>query len=313
MPRFVTISPTHVAGEKRNTWARFRDGKYIAIGWLVDTDLSSWSREAISAELEKREEPSWRDGQHDLTRFVHDLEIGDMVAITNTNTSILGVGIITSDYYFDATAHDTGDARDKYTHFRAIRWLSTDEWMRSDVILPGETSWEPRGTLGRINPSVPAYVWRRLNLDASHHFQNDLSGEETRQFGGSGAGFQSDPARRRAVETFAVELAVSHYESKGYDVEEKGRPFDLLCRKGSEELKVEVKGTETQADYIILTKNEVNCARAHSMELFVVDSVQSSQEANGAWKCDGGQVTVIQPWKPEEKRLEVLSYTYRLL
>ncbi len=36
MPKFTTISPTHIPGKKEYAWERFREGHYVAIGWLDD-------------------------------------------------------------------------------------------------------------------------------------------------------------------------------------------------------------------------------------------------------------------------------------
>lgn len=40
MPKFTTISPTHIEGKKRYAWERCQEGGYVAIGWLQRTDLS---------------------------------------------------------------------------------------------------------------------------------------------------------------------------------------------------------------------------------------------------------------------------------
>jgi hypothetical protein len=48
MPQFTTVSPTHIAGQKPRAWERFRDGRYVAIGWLNDIDLTGKSMEEIS-------------------------------------------------------------------------------------------------------------------------------------------------------------------------------------------------------------------------------------------------------------------------
>ena len=39
MPKFTTISPTSVPGHKPHAWERFRDGRYVAIGWLLGVRL----------------------------------------------------------------------------------------------------------------------------------------------------------------------------------------------------------------------------------------------------------------------------------
>ncbi|MET4648167.1 hypothetical protein ABID95_007937 [Streptomyces atratus] len=44
---------------------------------------------------------------------------------------------------------------------------------------------------------------------------------------GAGAGYQADPLKRKAVELYAEDRAVAHYESQGWTVERIGKPYDL--------------------------------------------------------------------------------------
>ncbi|HEX9367842.1 MAG TPA: DUF3883 domain-containing protein, partial [Vicinamibacterales bacterium] len=63
-------------------------------------------------------------------------------------------------------------------------------------------------------------------------------------------------------------------------------PFDLLCRDGSRERRVEVKGTTALGLSVLLTRNEVRHAQAKDrpMALFVVSEIT----ANAAGDCSGG-------------------------
>ena len=51
--------------------------------------------------------------------------------------------------------------------------------------------------------------------------------------------------------------------SRGYEVHDrsKNRSFDLECTRSGERLLVEVKGTTTSGDQVLLTKNEVKLAQ----------------------------------------------------
>ena len=69
-----------------------------------------------------------------------------------------------------------------------------------------------------------------------------------------GQSFQVDPRIRKVVEDYAVELARKHFEDEGYRVEIKGKPFDLHCAKAHEVLYVEVKGTQTEGEEILMTR-----------------------------------------------------------
>ena len=77
----------------------------------------------------------------------------------------------------------------------------------------------------------------------------------------------ADPEQRSAIERRAVSLAKIHDEGLGFDVVEKGKPFDLLCMPGSRcaegarVIHVEAKGTTSSGSFVHLTRNEVADAR----------------------------------------------------
>jgi hypothetical protein len=73
-----------------------------------------------------------------------------------------------------------------------------------------------------------------------------------------GQGF-GDPDTNRQVETRAVQHVTRFYEAQGWRVESRESQnlgFDLLCTRGDEELKIEVKGASGTGPAFILTDNE---------------------------------------------------------
>src|SRR5262249_29632608 len=86
-----------------------------------------------------------------------------------------------------------------------------------------------------------------------------------------GQGFSVSPEVRRAVERHAMQRAARHFRAEGFHVEELGKPYDLHCTRGHEVLYVEVKGTTTNGEEVLLTPNEVDFARQNAarMVLFV--------------------------------------------
>jgi|SRR6185503_7298494 len=64
----------------------------------------------------------------------------------------------------------------------------------------------------------------------------------------------------RAVEHRAVTAAIEHFEAAGWTVEDVGdfRPYDLHCTKDGRTLHVEVKGTTSAGEKVILTRNEAS-------------------------------------------------------
>jgi hypothetical protein len=123
-------------------------------------------------------------------------------------------------------------------------------------------------------------------------------------------GFLLDSKTRKALETHAMDAAKRHFASLGYVVKDHsaGHPYDLLCSRGKERLYVEVKGTQTKGDGIILTAGEVRFARRKKgqMALFLVHSIKVS--ADGA--LSNGQDKVILPWDVDEGRLKPISFVY---
>jgi predicted Mrr-cat superfamily restriction endonuclease len=168
MPQFTTISPTHVAGKKEYAWQNFLKGRYVAIGWLEDTDLTGKSIEDIENLLEDvyPDKPdSVSHATHVFQRFLN-LEKGDYVAIPNVNFGIFGVGIVTSGYKFKENIHDTGSGEKKhfYSHCREVEWLVKNYHESSEILLEGEKAWQPFGTVGKLQNHVPAYIARLVGL-----------------------------------------------------------------------------------------------------------------------------------------------------
>jgi hypothetical protein len=125
-----------------------------------------------------------------------------------------------------------------------------------------------------------------------------------------GQGFARTPQERRALEKHAMAAAKKHFQAVGFEVEDVSarRPYDLVCRRGSREIHIEVKGTTTDGDTIILTNNEVRHASdpRNSCALFVLHSVTLKGK-----KATGGKRDILDPWQLQRQHLRPVSYTYR--
>jgi hypothetical protein len=117
---------------------------------------------------------------------------------------------------------------------------------------------------------------------------------------------------RRAIERRAVEVAMRHYRDEKWRVEEvRGRPYDLLCRRGRRVLHVEVKGTTSDGEEVLVTRNEVVHAQRHlPMVSLVVVSGISLDESSG--RASGGSCRVLDPWDVSKGALQPIAYRYRL-
>lgn len=163
MPRFMTISPTHVSGKKEYAWRKFYAGRYIAIGWIKEHDLTGKSLDEVVSLIREKRYANESSAIDSFTKFLA-LEIGDYVAVNNTNAGLFGIGVISSDYKYKKYKHDTGeeDKEGFYPHYRGVEWNYTNYVRRRDIIGPGETGWKPFGTVGSLEDDIPPYIRRLL-------------------------------------------------------------------------------------------------------------------------------------------------------
>ena len=114
------------------------------------------------------------------------------------------------------------------------------------------------------------------------------------------------------VGTFAVQIAKSYYEEKGYAVEVKGKPYDLRCTRNDAQIFVEVKGTQTPGEEVLLTPGEVTFARQNKTEmaLLVVHGITVDKQADPP-SASGGTTRLCEPWDIDCGELEPLGYSFK--
>lgn len=166
MPKFVTISPTHVPGKKEYAWHNFESGGYVAIGWLEDHDLAGKTFDDVAELIRKAGYANETSAMHSFEVFM-SLEAGDYVAVNNTNHGLFGVGKVKSGYYFEKRKHDTGAEEptgEFYSHIIDVEWIRTEYVRRRDILDEGETGWQPYGTVGAPRHDVPVYIKRLIGM-----------------------------------------------------------------------------------------------------------------------------------------------------
>jgi hypothetical protein len=136
-----------------------------------------------------------------------------------------------------------------------------------------------------------------------------------------GQGFNVDQKAKQKVEECAMEAAIDHYSSHKWIVDPeayKSNPFDLICRRNGEVKHVEVKGTTGDPSEIFLTRNEVDHARECTAEekcqtvaLYILSGIDLEKDGTGAWKADGGEPTIYDPWKVDDGILTPICYRYQ--
>jgi hypothetical protein len=129
-----------------------------------------------------------------------------------------------------------------------------------------------------------------------------------------GQGRRLSSAERQAVELHAMELARERLEDD-WDVDDVSahRPYDLHCRRGDEELRVEVKGTTGDGTILLLTPGEVRHARDHApaVALVVVAGIALIADAETEEVfAEGGAVTIVRPWDVDDGELRPTGFEY---
>lgn len=129
-----------------------------------------------------------------------------------------------------------------------------------------------------------------------------------------GQGFLADAPLRSAIEDRAMELATEYFVELGYEVDDMhtGNPFDLRVRRGTDELTVEVKGTQTSGGAVILTANEVSHARANAPHVVLVVARDICVADDMDRSARGGELDVYWPWVPDEHQLRAAHYIAEL-
>lgn len=254
MPKFLTISPTHIPGMKEYAWKKFLSGGYVAIGWLTDDNLEGKSIDDVISLIRKRGYDNEANAIDAFQKFLK-LDIGDYVAVNNVNDGLFGIGIITSPYHFKKGKHDTGaeDQEEFYSHYREAEWKYTNYVKRKDALSAEEVSWRPYGTVGSLQNDVPPYIKRLLgetvrtvSTKASFVIPEDLDPVVRRVFQLQKEAKPSERAHESLVEDF--------FQAIGYkkDVEIKYRQgrMDISIWEGkSPVLVVEVKRERNLSQY----------------------------------------------------------------
>lgn len=137
---------------------------------------------------------------------------------------------------------------------------------------------------------------------------------ETHQANQSGQGFKITPDLRKKIEEYSVSKAIQYFQKQGFSVKNVGstKSYDLDCFKDGDTLRVEVKGTQTDGNSIILTPNEVRNAKKHKTALYILHSINVNIFRK-KYKLSGGIDKIVNPWKIDKQgKLKPLSYMYIL-
>lgn len=131
-----------------------------------------------------------------------------------------------------------------------------------------------------------------------------------------GQGYGTNPTLRQAIERYAMQKAIEHYAQQGWQATDVSmtQSYDLFCvHHDGRQLRVEVKGTTSHGQQVLLTRNEVLHARQHfpHVALYVHAEIRIVH-ASPIPICMGGHPIILESWHPDEEALMPLAYTYVL-
>jgi hypothetical protein len=225
-------------------------------------------------------------------------------------------------------------AQGKGTYFDLDWWMSTAplsfDAFKSDPVLAGmEKARIAQGTISRVSEAEARRLLEVLSLDAEQwaavkrewRFPAQRSGKLPKGVGsatptlkrGGDGGREDDPEVRRAIEARSMHVVQEHYKTLGYKVEVTAstHPFDLRCRWGSKEVRVEVKGTRGEGGTIELTVGEVENARGEAWrtDLAIVSGIVLRVQ-RGMPVGFGGQLRILESWSPRLGDLTPTRFRY---
>jgi len=125
-------------------------------------------------------------------------------------------------------------------------------------------------------------------------------------------GFATDQVAKATVEAYAMNAAREYYEQRGQVIDtSRTRSYDYVVTLDGEAWHVEVKGTTSKGETVLLTPREVQHARDHELTaLFLVSEIEISQDGTGEVVASGGRTAVWEPWILDRGNLQPVGYTY---
>ena len=111
-------------GDNANKWNEFYNKNIMGIGWDEIGDLRQYNtKEEIRNALKDKIDPSlsYKNAAHALWQFAKELKPGDVVFVKKGMHTLIGRGIVESNYYYD-------ENRNEYKHVCKIKWTHNGEW-----------------------------------------------------------------------------------------------------------------------------------------------------------------------------------------
>jgi hypothetical protein len=124
--------------------------------------------------------------------------------------------------------------------------------------------------------------------------------------------FLHDGPTRRAIELRGMTVATEHFEAEGWLVKDVSATasYDLEATSAAIEKHIEVKGTTSLGQEVLLTPNEVKHARTYpDVALTIVHSITVTPTDAGP-VAEGGELVLYDPWDITQGNLSPVGYAY---
>lgn len=115
----------YAPGEGACKWDEFYKKGIMAIGWSSIGDLSDYeSKEAMKLAMKSAYDESrpYKMSALATWQFANEIQIGDVIFAKRGRDTIIGRGVVTGEYQFDA------DVSDDYKNIRTVNWTHNGEW-----------------------------------------------------------------------------------------------------------------------------------------------------------------------------------------
>ena len=120
---------TYSPGEQASKWDFCIKEGVMCIGWDKLGDLSQYSSLEETNQAVKRFYPTEGSAKNDtlaVWQFANEMKEGDIVFAKKGRNTIIGRGVVDSEYMFD-------DDLSEYKHIRTVNWTDVGEWKTDDL------------------------------------------------------------------------------------------------------------------------------------------------------------------------------------
>ena len=121
-------------GEQAVFWDEYYQDGIMGLGWNKIGDLRDYKKQSdLIAPLKQNygSDTSQKNSADMLYGFAYEMKPGDIVFAKKGRSTIVGRGVVTSDYYYD-------NSHENHPHLRKVNWTHKGEW-KSDSMLAMKT------------------------------------------------------------------------------------------------------------------------------------------------------------------------------